>query len=256
LLERPASLSGEGKLMQHVAKPPKPLSGKAYGSIPHLPNSRIGPGDHHCHEGQWRICCEKVRDKHDRIIVTEKLDGACVSVANVDGNLVAMSRAGYKAEDALYDHLKMFGTWASENEAQFKFLKAGQRIIGEWLAMAHGTVYRLACPFVAFDIIEGKQRIPHDEARHLFKANGIEAAAVVHDGAPIAVDDALAILGEYGRHGAAEPIEGAVWRVERKGEFDFIAKYVRPDKQDGKYLPNVSNEPAIWCWPFLAGEAT
>lgn len=61
----------------------KPLGHKAYGSIPHLPNSRLGVGDYHCHEGQARICCEKARDKHDRIIVTEKLDGSNVCVANI-----------------------------------------------------------------------------------------------------------------------------------------------------------------------------
>jgi hypothetical protein len=68
-------------------KPHKPLKSKAYGSIPHLPGSRMGPADHHCHAGQEVICCGKVRDRHDRIIVTEKLDGACVSIANVDANL-------------------------------------------------------------------------------------------------------------------------------------------------------------------------
>ena len=47
----------------------KPLGHKSYGHIPHLPGSRIGEGDHKCSDGQKRICCEKVRDKHDRIIV-------------------------------------------------------------------------------------------------------------------------------------------------------------------------------------------
>ena len=46
----------------------KPI-GKAYGHIPHLPTSRMGPADKHCHEGQSRICTEKVRDRHDEIIV-------------------------------------------------------------------------------------------------------------------------------------------------------------------------------------------
>jgi hypothetical protein len=32
--------------------------------------------------------------------------------------------------------------------------------------------------------------------------------------------------------------------VERRGEVDFLAKYVRPDKVDGKYL---GGEP-IWMW--------
>ena len=55
----------------------KTLGRKAYGSIGHLPNSRVGPKDHHVHEGQARICTVKARDKHDRVIVQEKLDGSC-----------------------------------------------------------------------------------------------------------------------------------------------------------------------------------
>ena len=47
----------------------KPLGRRAYGSIGHLPDSRMGPGDHHVHEGQARICTEKVRDRHDLVIV-------------------------------------------------------------------------------------------------------------------------------------------------------------------------------------------
>lgn len=30
----------------------KPLGGKSYGSIPHLPGSRLGPGDHHDNGGK------------------------------------------------------------------------------------------------------------------------------------------------------------------------------------------------------------
>lgn len=37
-------------------KPIKILGFKAYGSIPHLPDSRMGPGDHHCAPGQAKIC--------------------------------------------------------------------------------------------------------------------------------------------------------------------------------------------------------
>jgi len=59
----------------------KPLGRKSYGSIPHLPDSRLGVGDHHCHEGQSVICTERRRDKHDRIIVTEKVDGSNVAIA-------------------------------------------------------------------------------------------------------------------------------------------------------------------------------
>ena len=47
----------------------KPLGGKNYGSIAHLPGSRMGPGDHSCPVGQERICNEKARDKLDLIVV-------------------------------------------------------------------------------------------------------------------------------------------------------------------------------------------
>ena len=39
----------------------KPLGHKAYGSIPHLPNSRMGPGEHHISPGQAKIATEAVR---------------------------------------------------------------------------------------------------------------------------------------------------------------------------------------------------
>ena len=56
----------------------KPLKHKNYGSIPHLPNSRMGLADKSCHEGQARIATEEARDSNDEIIVQEKLDGSNV----------------------------------------------------------------------------------------------------------------------------------------------------------------------------------
>ena len=52
-----------------MSKGYKPLGKKAYGSIALLPNSRVTPADHHCHEGQARIATEKQRDRHDEVIV-------------------------------------------------------------------------------------------------------------------------------------------------------------------------------------------
>jgi hypothetical protein len=62
----------------------RPLGSRSYGSTAHLPGSRIGPGDHKCHDGQKRIATEKARDKHDQIIVQEKLDGSNVGVARME----------------------------------------------------------------------------------------------------------------------------------------------------------------------------
>ena len=49
-------------------------------------------------------------------------------------------------------------------------------------------------------------------------------------------------------HGAIDGVEGAVWRVERKGVVDFLGKYVRPDKVDGKYLESVTGQGPVFNW--------
>mgnify|MGYP007071604885 CR=1 FL=1 len=230
-------------------KSPKPLGMKAYGSIPHLPNSRMGPADHHCHPGQEVICTVKARDKHDRIIVMEKLDGGCVSVANVGGEIVGLIRAGYTAADAHYEHLRLFGEWVNENTAAFAHLEPGQRLVGEWMALAHGTRYAAlpSVPFVVFDAFTGKIRMPLDTVRELAAKAGLDSVAILSDGPALPVADALARMGG-GAYGAEGGPEGVVYRVERKGEVDFLAKYVRPDKVDGCFLPEVGGCPPQWHW--------
>jgi len=222
----------------------KPLGHKAYGSIPHLPNSRLGPGDYHCHEGQARICTEKSRDRHDRIIVTEKLDGSNVSVANVNGQIVALTRAGYLAETSPYEQHHVFGRWVAHRV--WHGLPVGYRISGEWMYHAHGTIYRPDAPLICFDAFDASnKRLSHDAARDLFTSLGMTGAKVLSDGPPMTVASALDALGYCGFHGAQEQVEGAVWRVERLGAFDFLAKFVRPDKIDGKYLESISGASAI-----------
>ncbi len=240
-------------------KATKPLNAKAYGSIGHLPNSRMGPADHHVHEGQALICTVKPR-KGDRIIVTEKIDGSCMSVANIDGEIVALTRSGYRVSDVTYEHLRAFGPYVQEHGAQFsELLKPGERVVGEWLPMAHGTIYDpkhlMFSPFVAFDIFRDGKRILFDEFDARIAAVEMRRAFCFHDSAePCPVAAALRNLEAptfpaidlYGFHGAQEDVEGAVWRVEREGRVDFLAKYVRPDKIDGKYFSKISGSPEIW----------
>ena len=222
----------------------KPLNRKAYGSIPHLPNSRLGSGDHSCHEGQARIATTKTRNKHDTVIVTEKLDGSNVAVALKDGILLPLSRAGYLANTSPFKQHHLFYNWVFVNEERFrKVLKEGEQISGEWLMQAHGTRYELDHePFVIFDIFD-KERNRYSWIDVLEK---IEPAGFIHPqcisyGSTVTVEEAMHLIGTYGYHGALDPIEGAVWRVENKGKFDFMVKYVRPDKVDGKYLPELNN---------------
>lgn len=217
----------------------KPLGHKAYGSIPHLPGSRLGPGDYSCHEGQERICFEGGRDKRGRkhrVIVTEKLDGSNVAIAKKEGQALALVRAGYLAQTSPREQHQIFAAWVRARN--WSDLPEGWRVSGEWMHQAHGTLYEPNAPLIAFDVFDEKNaRIPHDEARSIMCGLGLAGAHVIHDSNDgMTIETACKELGEFGFHGAKEQIEGAVWRVETDGAFNFLCKYVRPEKVDGKYF--------------------
>lgn len=238
----------------------KPLGRKNYGHIPHLPGSRRGPGDHTCHEGQARIATLKMRDKNDEVIVQEKLDGSNVGVARIADTIYPLGRSGYLAASSPYEQHRHFSNWVYANYERFlAVLRDGERLVGEWLMQAHGTRYQLQHePFVAFDLMIEDERMPYDEFIQRIAASDFVSPALLHRGVAQSIEEAMKRLNIYGFHGAIDPAEGAVWRVERdlptgkKGErkrvVDFLVKYVRPDKVDGFYLPEVSNKEPVWNW--------
>ena len=230
----------------------KPLGRKNYGSIGHLPCSRMGPADHACHPGQQRIATERARDKHDVIIVTEKLDGSNVGIARVGDDIHALGRAGYLAQTSKYEQHQLFAAWVRGREMFWReVLQPGQRLVGEWMAQAHGTRYTLPLgPFAAFDLMEGARRLMFGQLELLCLEHGIAMPKLLHIGGPISVEKAMELHG-LGNHGCQDEVEGIVYRVERNGEFDFMAKWVRPDKVDGKYLPEVTGAIStvpVWNW--------
>lgn len=242
--------------MSDKESPIKPIGRKAYGHIPHLPGSRMGPGDHRIHRGQATIATLKVRDRHDEVIVQEKLDGSNVSVALESGAIIPLQRKGYAAISSPYEQHRLFAAWVFENEHRFRAVLAeGDRLCGEWLAQAHGTRYALPHePFVAFDLMRGAVRAPFDTSLRSFMAvadmGGFVVPRLIHRGGAFAIGHALEEIRVSG-HGAIDPVEGAVWRVERRGVFDFICKYVRPDKKDGRYLPGCDGSESsveVWNW--------
>lgn len=227
----------------------KPLSRKAYGSIGHLPCSRMGPGDHAVPPGMGRIVTVRARDKHDRVIVQEKLDGSCVAVALLEGMLHPLGRAGWPAVSSRFEQHRHFHNWVMLHADRFRgVLRQGERLVGEWLMQAHGTRYNLAGrePFVAFDILRGEEREPFDAFTS--RVADTFATPTVLATSPTSVESAMSLLGEFGRFGALDPVEGVVYRCERKGAVEFLAKYVRPDKADGVYLPEISGQAAVWNW--------
>ena len=89
----------------------KPLGHKAYGSIPHLSKSRLGPGDHHCEKGQEIIATLKPRDRFDLVIVQEKLDGSNCAIAKIEGQIIALGRSGYLAETSPFEQHHYFANF-------------------------------------------------------------------------------------------------------------------------------------------------
>jgi hypothetical protein len=235
-----------------MTDPRKPLGRKSYGSIGHLPGSRLGPGDHHVNEGQARICTVKARDRHDAIIVQVKLDGSCCSVwRGADDRILALGRAGYLAETSRFEQHQLFADWVRERADIFRdLLKPGERCVGEWLAQAHGTRYELAhAPYVVFDLMVEDTRRPVSEVDERVSAAGLPTPAIVSYGGPVSIEMAMQEAGRLAAwHGHLDPVEGVVYRVERKGQVEYLAKYVRPEKVDGHYLPEVSGQPAVWNW--------
>lgn len=224
----------------------KPLGRKSYGSIGHLPNSRLRDGtDFHVNDSQAALVTDKTRDRYDLVIVQEKLDGSNCSVALKDGQILALGRAGYLAQSSKYEMHQLFAYWVRKNEDRFRaVLKEGERICGEWLAQAHGTIYDLTDkePYVVFDIVVEAKRLPFIEFTRRVGTT-FTTPTLIHIGQPIGVRKALEIHQE--RNYGCDEIEGVVYRMERKGKVDFLAKYVRHDKVDGKYL---KIKPPIWNW--------
>lgn len=228
----------------------KPIGRKAYGSIGHLLGSRLGPGDRTVHAGQARIVTERARDRHDVVLVQEKLDGSCCAVARVGASILALGRRGYLAQSSVFEQHQLFAAWVREHEGIFAaFLGDGERVVGEWLAQAHGTRYDAAdpafAPFVVFDLMTADIRTPWNVLLERVGGRLVSAAVIANDPTPI--EDALRAVASS-MHGAIDPVEGVVYRCERHGRVDFLAKYVRHDKVDGCYLPEISGGSAIWNW--------
>lgn len=231
-----------------MSNPRKPLGHKAYGTIPHLSGSRLGPSDKKAEVGQELIATKQVRDWRDLIIVQEKLDGSNCAVAKVNGNVLALTRAGYEARTSPYEQHHRFADYVQQHRRRFDTaLAEGERLVGEWLALAHGTRYQLPHePFVVFDFMyDGHRRTPYLEVFERCIRAELPMPRLIHIGQPVSIKNVLKRL-EPGGHGALDPVEGAVWRVERDGRVDFLVKYVRADKVDGKYLPEVSGEGDVW----------
>lgn len=228
----------------------KPIGRKNYGSIPHLHNSKLGEGDHYISEGQERILTTKARDKYDRILVFEKYDGSNVGIAKFENKIFALTRSGYEASTSPYKQHHLFADWVKKRELLFAdMLENGERIAGEWLAQAHGLVYKIEIePIVFFDFFTpNNERKLFEELSAIAIKYGLQPPRKLHEGQPVTVEKLLPLLNEKTKGlESVELPEGMVYRVERKGKVDFLAKYVRSDFPTGQFCINVEEQNLIW----------
>ena len=224
----------------------KPLGKKNYGSIPHLSNSKLGPGDHFVNHGQERILTEKKRDRHDEIFAFEKYDGSNVGIAKKNGQIFALTRSGYTAESSPYKQHHLFRYYVHEYEYLFDaILEEDERLCGEWMLQTHGLKYSLKTyPIVFFDWFDSdNNRKTYDE---LAKTQ-LQLPRLLHRGDAVSVNKLLPKLnvGTDEIKSLGMP-EGIVYRVERKGNVDFLAKWVRSDFESGKYIIDKNETDLIW----------
>ena len=224
----------------------KPLGRKSYGSIPHVSFSRRDSEDGFISEGQESIIFKKCRDWRDLIIIQEKLDGSNCSVAKKEGEIIALGRSGYLAKTSPFEMHHMFSGWVNENAYRFNgMLEEGERVCGEWLAVAHGTIYKLKHePFVIFDkfTCDNKRMLYLDLVKLCSKAN-FHTPHLLHIGQSIPSKQIIKVLNGISsiHHYNNDEKEGFVMRCERNGSVDFLAKYVNADKIDGKYLGGIED---------------
>lgn len=230
------------------------MARKLFGKIPHLPGSRTGPSDRHVDPALAARCTLRERPG-DRILVQEKLDGTCVAIVRLpDLSLEAYGREGRPCATARNDGRRAFAAWlaAQPTERFAAAVAPGERFVGEWLAVAHGTRYDLPHePFVVFDCFAANgARATFDTLRARAVAARLTLPHLVHDGGALAIEAALARLGPHGFHGAIDPAEGLVWRVEAAGTVAAVAKFVRAGKEDGRYLADHTGKaPVANTWP-------
>lgn len=234
-----------------MANPMHELLGeRPYHSIPHMPGSRVGEADRHINDGQYQRYL-RIKNYREFIAVTEKLDGTCVGVVKTENGLVAIQRNGYPCSESPYEMHHRFVEYVKDHEVNFKLIlsEIGDRIMGEWVAQAHGIIYdQLPDFFFAFDAKLSGVWIDTLSLRERCWWGLIATVPLIHYGMPLE-PQYWEKLTRRSAFCSNKPAEGLVFRRELDGKRIDIAKWVRNDHVPGRYLPGTDNSESdvpIW----------
>jgi hypothetical protein len=241
----------------------KPLIG--YGSIPHLPGSKLGLRDRLTEKNISQLIEKGASDNRQiRIFAEEKVDGSCVTVTRKGNELFCGTRDGYNAATSIYSQHRLFAFWVDLHKETFLNLLTDQETLaGEWLALAHGILYQANAPFIGFDFLEQKTQRNTTELRNLRLRNaGLPHPYLLYSGPPTSIEPWKHL--QTSHHGALEAPEGFVVRVEQavqlrdhlgnklpkkaglKWEILALSKWVRPNMPCGQYLSGITAKPPVW----------
>lgn len=227
-----------GNMLHHL------LGEKVYHHIGHLPSSRVGPGDHTVDPGTARMFTDIVAWKgvQEHITIQEKLDGSCVSVIRNGEEIIPALRSGHRAETSPWEQHHRFAAYVSARWAAFRsLLRPNERVVGEWMAQAHGIRYgQLTDLFYVFDIRSDGVWLPALDVKRRCDQWNIETVPLLYYGPPLALEHIKRLTNRsaFRSKGCAE---GAVLRREFNGRCVDIAKYVRQDHCPGIYIPGTEN---------------
>ena len=231
-----------------------------FGNIKHLTGSRMkDAGDTLLEESIQPFFTERLQfPKRDKLVITEKVDGANVGVVKMDGILHPVMRKGYDVRTSEYAFIHQFADFVSDNAIRFDALLADrERVCGEWMIKTHSLFYKMPHePFIVFDIIKSDAKRPiYDEIRERCKRQGFITAGLVWEGGTISTEEAIRLLGG-GFHGCQGAPEGVVYRYERDGTFEMSAKYVSNLNVGGDLMndENIYNEWKGWKQISMIGD--
>lgn len=206
-----------------------------YPSIPHLPhNPNLSVGDVVASNDTTRVMWA------NSVFVQEKIDGANLAIAIVDGHPVMRNRdkfvkKGEQRKSAAATQFKSAWNWFYENIDKFKALD-GYSVYGEWLVAQHGLPYNaLTDWFMVYDLLDQQTCQFVDTAVAMKKAKdaGFSTLDPIYTGKLDGYDDLVEMAQGESPYAVGHKREGVVVKVSDGKFITNLFKMVRADFQQG-----------------------
>lgn len=207
-----------------------------YPSIPHLPhNPNTSVGDVIASNDTTRVLWSS-----KQVSVQEKIDGANLAIAIIDGHPVMRNRdkfvkKGEQRKTAAATQFKPAWNWFYENIDKFKALD-GYSVYGEWLVAQHGLPYdALTDWFFVYDLLDQKtcQFVDTGVAMQKAKEAGFSTLDSIYTGELVGYDMLVEMAQGQSPYAIGHKREGVVVKVSDGKFVTHLFKMVRSDFVQG-----------------------